>query len=156
MHLEPCTIRRAEPGDCAHLVEMMRELAAFEGYLDDFRVTARELEARAFGPAPQCAVLVAQGPGGALAGYAVYLVTPFTYDLRPGVTLKELYVARDYRQQGVAAALLARLRQEACDLGAGRIRWLVLPSNDQAKRLYRRFGGAPDTAWEHWQLALPA
>jgi len=155
MRLEPCTIRRALPGDGVCLLEMMRELAAFEGYLDDFRVTASELEARAFGPAPQCAILVAQAPGGALAGYAVYLVTPFTYDLRPTVTLKELYVARDCRGQGVAPALLAHLRQQALDIKAGRIHWLVLPSNDKARRLYRRFGGAPDTDWEHWQLGLP-
>jgi len=155
MRLESCTVRRAQPADGASLLEMMRALAAFEGYLPDFRVTARELGVRAFGPAPQCAILVAQAPGAALAGYAVYLVTPFAYDLRPGVTLKELYVAPGHRQRGVAAALLARLRQDAQDLGAGRIRWLVLPSNEAAKRLYRRFGGALDTAWEHWELALP-
>jgi RimJ/RimL family protein N-acetyltransferase len=54
------------------------------------------------------------------------------------------------------ADLLAGLRREAERIGAGRITWLVLPANEAAKRLYRRFGGAPDADWEHWRLALPA
>lgn len=148
------TVRRAEPGDVAALLVMMRALAAFEGYLDRFAVGSSDLMARAFGPAAQCTILVAENTGGALAGYAVYLVQPFTFDLRPSVILKELYVANGQRGQGVAMALLRRLEEEACALHAGRILWLVLPSNEAAKRLYRRFGGAVDTAWEHWQLAL--
>ena len=32
--------------------------------------------------------------------------------------------------------------------------WLVLPTNDGAKRLYRRFGGTPDPDWEHRRLIV--
>jgi GNAT superfamily N-acetyltransferase len=104
----------------------------------------------------QCGILVAQGDGSGLAGYAVWLVQPFTYDLRPTLILKELFVDTAYRRDGIASRLLARLRCEAERVGAGQVTWLVLPSNDAAKRLYRRFGGAPDPDWEHWRLALPA
>jgi GNAT superfamily N-acetyltransferase len=74
--------------------------------------------------------------------------------LRPTVILKELFVDATYRNQGIAAGLLNGLRREADRIGAGQITWLVLPSNDAAKRMYRRFGGAPDTDWEHWRLTL--
>lgn len=40
-------------------------------------------------------------------------------------------------------------------LGAGRIRWQVLPDNEAAKQLYRRWGGQPDPVWESWEMALP-
>lgn len=33
---------------------------------------------------------------------------------------------------------------------------LSLPDNARAKAFYRRFGGAPDTAWERWILPLEA
>jgi ribosomal protein S18 acetylase RimI-like enzyme len=66
-----------------------------------------------------------------------------------------LFVDPAYRNQGIAADLLAGLRREAERIGAGQITWLVLPTNDGAKRLYRRFGGSPDPDWEHWRLALP-
>jgi GNAT superfamily N-acetyltransferase len=148
------SIRRALPAGAPALIVMMRAPAAFEGYLEQFAVSESDLQTRAFGPAAQCIILLAESTDGAPAGYAVYLVQPYTYDLRPNVTLKELFVAQDRRGQGVAMALLERLRMEACALNAGRILWLVLPSNQAAKRLYRRFGGAVDGAWEHWQLTL--
>lgn len=135
------------------MLAMMRELARFEGYLAGFRVTESDLAERAFGPQPQCHVLVAEMQDG-IGGYAVWLLTPFTYDLRPTVTLKELYVAPRHRGQGAAGALLARLREEALARKAGRIQWLVLPDNEAAKRVYRTFGGGEDRDWEHWQLAL--
>jgi diamine N-acetyltransferase len=152
---ERFSVRLARPDDADALIGMMRALAVFEGYLPRFRVTADDLRARAFGPDAQCGILVAQGDDGGLAGYAVWLVQPFTYDLRPTVILKELFVDTAYRRDGIASHLLARLRCEAERIGAGQIRWLVLPSNDAAKRLYRRFGGSQDTDWEHWRMALP-
>jgi diamine N-acetyltransferase len=155
MAIERPTIRPARPDDAEPLIGMMRALAAFEGYLPRFGVTAGDLRVRAFGPGAQCGILVAQGEDGRLAGYAVWLVQAFTYDLRPTVILKELFVDVTYRSQGIAAGLLESLRREAERIGAGRISWLVLPSNDAAKRLYRRFGGAPDIDWEHWHLTLP-
>jgi diamine N-acetyltransferase len=156
MAAERFVVRAARPDDAEPLIVMMRALAAFEGYLPAFRVTAGDLRVRAFGPGAQCGILVAQGSDGGLAGYAVWLVQAFTYDLRPTVILKELFVDVTYRNQGIAAALLDSLRREAERSGAGQITWLVLPSNDAAKRLYRRFGGTPDADWEHWRLALPA
>ncbi|HEY1150315.1 MAG TPA: N-acetyltransferase [Pseudoduganella sp.] len=147
------TIRPARPQDTPELLAMMRELARFEGYLADFRVTESDLAERAFGAQPQCHILVAQTNEG-IGGYAVWLLTPFTYDLRPTVTLKELYVAPKCRGQGAAGALLTKLREEASQHNAGRIQWLVLPDNEAAKRLYRTFGGEEDHYWEHWQLSL--
>jgi GNAT superfamily N-acetyltransferase len=152
---ERVAVRPARPEDAGTLIGMMRALAAFEGYLPRFRVTAADLCARAFGPGAQCGILVAQGEDGHLAGYAVWLVQAFTYDLRPTVILKELFVEPAHRHRGIAADLLAHLQREAERIGAGQITWLVLPVNHAAKRLYRRFGGAPDTDWEHWRLALP-
>lgn len=149
-------VRRATARDVVPLLASMQALAVFEGYAADFRVTADDLLVRGLAGtgAKQFTALVAEDAHGALCGHAVLLVTLFTYDLRPTVVLKELYVDARRRRQGVAELLLAAVRTEAQALGAGRIRWLVLPGNAAAQRLYSRWGGAPDTAWESWELRL--
>lgn len=151
-------VRRAVADDALPLLASMRALAVFEGYDVAFAVTAEDLLARGLACTgePQFTALVAQrSAGGPICGHAVLLVTRFTFDLRPTLVLKELFVDADHRRVGVAEALLQAVRAEAQAIGAGRIRWQVLPGNEPAQRLYRRWGGAPDTAWESWQLVLP-
>lgn len=149
-------VRRATAHDVLPLLASMRALAVFEGYDADFRVGAAELLQRGLGgqEAPEFIALVAEDEGGGLCGHAVLLVTPFTYDLRPTVVLKELHVDAQHRRRGIAERLLGAVQAEAQRIGAGRIRWLVLPDNEPAKTLYRRWGGAPDTAWESWERRL--
>ena len=89
-------IRQACAADVPQLLALMRELAAFEDYLAQFAVDEQALRQRAFGPAAQCQAFIAEAEG-ELLGYALALLIPFTYDLRPTARLKELYVrpARD-------------------------------------------------------------
>jgi GNAT superfamily N-acetyltransferase len=149
-------IRPAVPADIPALLALMRELAAFEGYLDRFAVTAEEALRRGFPPEgqPEFFALVAEHPAGGLVGYAAYYLLPFTYDLKPTLVLKELFVGLPGRSAGVGTALLEALRTEARQRSCGLIRWAVLPENARAKTLYRRWGGAPDAQWEYWQRSL--
>ncbi len=149
-------VRRATAHDVVPLLASMHALAVFEGYAAEFRVTADDLLVRGLAGkgAKQFTALVAEDALGAIWGHVVLLVTPFTHDLLPTVVLKELYVDARRRRQGVAELLLAAVRAEALAIGAGRIRWLVLPGNERAKRLYQRWGGAPDTAWESWEMRV--
>lgn len=156
---QPVQVRRAVAHDVLPLLASMRALAVFEGYAHAFAVTAEQLLARGLACTgePQFSALVAQrSPGGSICGHAVLLVTRFTFDLRPTLVLKELFVEAAHRRVGVAEALLHAVKAEALRMQAGRIRWQVLPGNVPAQALYRRWGGAPDTAWESWQLVLPA
>lgn len=136
----------------------MRELAAFERYLESFAVTETELHRRGFpaAGAPEFFALVAEDSAGGLSGYAVYYLIPFTYDLKPTLVLKELFVRTSARAAGVGAALLERLLADALRLRCGRINWAVLPDNDRAKTFYRRWGGQPDHQWEYWRRNLTA
>lgn len=153
-----CRIRAATPTDVPALLGLMRELAAFERYLEHFAVTEAELQRRGF-PAtgdPEFGAFVAESPTGGLGGYAVYYLIPFTYDLRPTLVLKELFVRAADRSAGMGMALLEQVNKEARRRGCGQIRWSVLPENDRAKVFYRRWGGGPDAQWEYWQRGLPA
>lgn len=146
-------IRRFDQRDVPALLGMMRALAAFEGYIDDFKVSETELISQGLCDNPTFSALVAE-QGNNLLGYAVFYSIPFTYDLRPTVIMKELYVTHAARGQGVGEALFQMVKTESKKLGAARLQWLVLPSNDPAKRFYQAQGGGPDHDWEHWRLAL--
>lgn len=150
--LSPCdAVRAAEQSGVPALLAMMRELAGFEDYLDDFRIDEQALLSRAFGPDAQCEVLVADG-GGHLAGYAVVLAIPFTFDLRPTLLLKELYVREGHRRAGLGQALMQGVALLAQRKGAGRLKWDVLRGNARAQAFYTRLGGKPDDKWVAYQM----
>lgn len=148
-------VRAAVPADIPVLLELMRELARFEDYLDAFCVDEQQLLARAFGQPPQCEVFVAQWAG-QVVGYAVVLEIPFTYDLRPTMVLKELYVAAHCRSAGLGSALLQHIARRALMRGAGRLKWDVLAGNLKAEAFYQRFGGTPDHKWTAYHMDTDA
>ncbi len=147
------TIRPFEPQDVPALHRMMKALAVFEGYIDDFRVTEETLLARGLGNMPDFGALVATRQG-SLICYAAYYYIPFTYDLRPTAVLKELYVQPAHRGIGAGEALFRALRGEVEATGAPRLEWLVLPDNIRAQHFYARLGGREDQSWQRWHLLL--
>jgi GNAT superfamily N-acetyltransferase len=146
-------IRPARRKDLRQLLVLMRGLAAFEKYLDAFAVTERELARRAFGRSRQCRITVAEDPASkAILGYAVTVETPFTYDLKPTWTLKELFVRKDSRSGGVGEALLRAVAAQAVAAGAGRLKWDVLSGNRRAEKFYRSLGARRVTKWIPWGM----
>ncbi len=144
-------IRHATPSDAQELLGLMRALARFEGYLDAFRVTVDDLLARGLHDRAdrQFVAFVAERDGQLLA-YGVVYAVPFTYDLRPTLILKELYVRETARGCGLGDALMAAVIAHARQLRCARLKWDVLPDNLPAQRFYRRHGGAPDIGWQQW------
>ncbi len=153
MHASPLTVRPFEHRDVARVLQLMRDLAVFEDYIDKFRVTESDLIAYGLGDNPRFGVLVADF-GGRVVGIAVHYVIPWTYDLKPTLVLKELFVDETVRSLGAGAALIDALKRHAATIGAPRIEWSVLASNDNAKRFYLRQGAMLDAIWEPWTLLI--
>ena len=152
-----CRIRTAVAADAPALLASMRGLARFEGYDDRFAVTEADLLARGLAPESprEFVAFVADGAAAGLQGHAVVLEIPFTFDLRPTLVLKELFVAQAARGSGVGRALFDRVLAHGRERGAGRLHWRVLPGNDAAKAFYARAGGGPEPGWEHWEIRSP-
>lgn len=93
---------------------------------------------------------VAESGSGALPGYAVVHTIAYTYDLRPTLVLKELYVDDAARGLGIGHALMAAVMAEGKAQGCARLKWDVLPGNLRAQAFYRSLGGAPDRQWQAW------
>ncbi|NRP19621.1 hypothetical protein LPJGGPFB_02878 [Ensifer adhaerens] len=146
------SVRPFDHRDVPKVLELMRGLAVFEGYIDRFAVTEQDLIDHGLCDTPRFGVLVAELDGRVI-GIAVHYAIPWTYDLKPTVVLKELFVEDGARSSGAGAALIAALKRHAAAIGAPRINWTVLAGNEPAKRFYRRQGGSPDELWEPWTMA---
>lgn len=147
------TVRPFAHRDVSEVLRLMRGLAVFEGYIDRFSVTEADLIAHGLGQNPRFGVFVAELEG-RIVGIAVHYVIPWTYDLKPTLVLKELFVDDGARSSGAGAALIAALKRHAATIGAPRINWTVLATNDAAKRFYHREGGSHDAMWEPWTMPV--
>jgi len=146
-------IRDALPSDIPQLLRLMQALAEVEHYSTDFAVGAQDLEARGFGAQLQFFAKLAVDTEKAITvGMAVFYMVPFTYDLRPTLVLKELYVDAPYRDRRVGERLMVALAQCAQRLGCGRLRWDILHGNHSAERFYQRLGGAREDRWIAYRL----
>jgi GNAT superfamily N-acetyltransferase len=148
-------IRRAQASDATRLLSLMRGLARFEGYDDRFAVTKEALIERGFSPhrPPEFTAWVAELDG-ELVGYAVIYAIPYTFDLRPTVVLKELFIDDAARGKNFGHGLMNAVIEHARSLNARLIRWQVLPDNQPAKNFYRQHGAALDADWENWSIDL--
>jgi GNAT superfamily N-acetyltransferase len=144
----PTQIRPAYRKDSSQLLQLMRGLAKFEGYIDKFLVNEEELLERGFSDdcPPEFQAIVADTDG-QLIGMLVYYFIPFTFDLRPTLFIKEFFVVRSARGEGIGDALFTATRNVAVEHGCGRIKWDVLSDNAGAQRFYSRQGARHDAKW---------
>ena len=141
--------------DIPQVLELMKSLARFEDYIEDFTVTAEDLERYGLCDEPRFRVHVATGTRDTrVIGIAVTYTIPWTYDMKPVLVLKELFVEPSHRSRGVGEALMIVVMGEARAMGASKIQWTVLADNHAAKRFYARHGAGRDTKWDLWSLPI--
>ena len=146
-------VRLAERGDVGRLLELMRGLARFEEYIDDFAVTWESVLEYGFGDERLFTAFVAE-QGEDLVGMAVVYTIPWTYTLRPKVVLKELFVEEAARNTGAGKALMEVVVSHARSIGAAELIWTVMDGNRAAEGFYRSLGASPDHKWNNWSLNL--
>lgn len=159
LHSLACKVVNVRPPTLTELpalLNLMRQLADFEDYLDDFSVTVDDLRERMLSENPQCYCLVVSGSEGDLLGYAVWLLVPFTYDLTPSAILKELYLVPQARGQGLGRHLFKAVQEQVYQQGCRRLLWNVLNGNQAAQGFYQRLGGHPEKKWQAWRKILSA
>jgi len=132
--------------DVPQVLELMKGLAVFEGYIDDFKVTQSDLIKHGLCKNPIFKVFVAYKQA-TILGIAVTYTIPWTYALCPTVVLKELYVSNHVRAQGVGKALMKNVAKQAKSINAPRIQWTVLSINEKAKKFYHDLGATTDGKW---------
>ncbi len=152
MHVQ---VRPFRAEDIEQALGLMRALAKFEGYFDAFRVTKEAIEDRGLGPSPDFGMLVVDADV-RIVGIAVHYTLPWTYDLRPTLVLKELFVLPEFRSVGAGRRLFEGVVSVAQRIGAPRLVWQVLPDNAHAKKFYSSLCGRPEDKWESWKMDIPS
>jgi GNAT superfamily N-acetyltransferase len=146
------TIRAARPTDAALLLELIRELAAYEKLTDQVVATEAMLVETLFGPVPAAEALIAELDG-VPAGFALFFQNYSTFLARPGIYLEDLFVKPALRRRGVGRALFGRVARLAVERRCGRFEWSVLDWNEPAIAFYRSQGAVPMSDWTVFRLS---
>src|SRR4029077_3176011 len=101
-------VRYATAEDVGQLLQLIRELAAYEKAPDAVVATEEDLRRHGFGPERRFEALLALVDGEP-AGLALFFPDFSTWRGRPGIFLEDLYVREGARGRGVGRRLMARL-----------------------------------------------
>lgn len=144
-------IRPARVDDAPIILELIRDLAAYERAPDEVVATEEQLIDVLFSERRVAEVLLAF-EGTSPVGFAVYFYNFSTWLGRPGLYLEDLFVKPDKRGKGYGRALLVELAKIARDRGCGRMEWAVLDWNEPAIKFYCALGAKPMNEWTVFRL----
>jgi GNAT superfamily N-acetyltransferase len=141
-------IRFATAQDVGLLLQMIRELAAYEKLAEEAVASEEDLLRYGFGRERRFEALIASLDGEPV-GFALFLPDFSTFSGRPGLFLEDLYVREAARRHGVGRRLMARLAAIAVERGCPALDFNVLTWNP-AQGFYRRLGFEPRAEWQPW------
>lgn len=166
--------RPATPDDVHEIVDLIKDLAAYEKEPDAVRLTPERLREQLFGdnPAIFCHVVDStsgnlddtsdesrgSGDGGVgadgprLDGIALWFLNYSTWEGTHGIYLEDLYVRPEARGTGKGKALLQNLARIAVERGYSRVEWCVLKWNQPSIDFYRSLGAFPMDEWDTFRL----
>ena len=139
-------ISPATAADIPALLELIRELAAFEKLEHELQATTETLKDSLFGPRPSAGALLARC-GAEPAGYALYFFTFSSFIGRPGIWLDDVYVRPVFRHRGLGRALIQAVARIGVERNCGRFEWTALNWNKTALDFYRNLGAQTMDEW---------
>ncbi len=147
-----CVIRAAAPADVTLVLDLIRQLAAYEKRLHLVENTEAMLHEVLFGARPAAEALIAELERRPV-GFALFFQNYSTFTGRPGLYLEDLFVVPEARGFGVGQALLRRLAELAVARDYGRMEWAVIDWNADAIAFYKKLGAVEMGDWTVYRLA---
>lgn len=137
-------IRKAVREDMPQVLELIKELAAYEHASDQVRITIADLEEEGFDKGSfTCFVADVEGK---LEGMALIYFRFSTWKGRT-VHLEDLIVRESTRGTGLGGALYKKVVQFGADNGVKRIEWVVSEGNKNAIEFYENTGADIKKNW---------
>ncbi|WP_319459542.1 GNAT family N-acetyltransferase [Micromonospora sp. RTP1Z1] len=134
---------------------MVHELAEYERAPEQCHLTAEQLTAALFGPAPALHGHVAVDARDEPLGFALWFLNFSTWEGVHGIYLEDLYVRPAARGSGAGRLLLATLAALCLERGYRRLDWWMLDWNPAAG-FYAAIGAEPMDEWVPYRLTGPA
>jgi GNAT superfamily N-acetyltransferase len=147
---DPC-VRRVREADLPAVADLVHQLAAYERLAHECRLTADQLRAALFDPAPALFGHVAEVDG-QVVGFTLWFLNFSTFRGVHGIFLEDLFVRPEHRGAGLGRALLTALAEECLRRGYARLEWSVLDWNTPSIGFYTSLGAAPMDEWTTFRL----
>ena len=135
------TVRKGNEADFDAIMDMIKELAAFEKATGAVRNSAAQMaeEKGLFG------CFVAEHDGRPI-GYAIYFFAYYTW-VGKSLYMEDIYVRPEFRGRKVGSMLLRKVFEVARENGCKRVRWQVLDWNADAIGFYKKRGARVSKEW---------
>lgn len=143
-------IRKARIEDMPAILDLIKELAAFEKEPDAVSVTVKDLEKEGLGENPLFHCFVAETEEKIIGMALVY----FRFSTWKGrsLHLEDLIVKKEFRGTGAGSALYRKVIDFAFKQKLERVEWVVLDWNEHAINFYERSGAKILKDWHLVQM----
>jgi len=150
-------LRLAGRPDADAFLSLVSALAAFEKLEPPDAAAQARLMESAFGEKPRIEVWLALADGCREAvGYAIFLETFSSFLARPTLYIEDIFVREPYRRRGIGGALMRKAVELADARGCGRVEWMALDWNTNARRVYEEKVGAKRLGdWLVYRMTRP-
>jgi GNAT superfamily N-acetyltransferase len=138
-------IRKAVKQDCPRILELVKELAAYEKAPDEVTVGYEHFEKSGFGSRPVWWAFVAEVDG-EVQGFALFYIRFSTWKGQR-MYLEDIVVTEEMRGKGLGRLLFDKLIIEAKRRKLNGMMWQVLDWNEPAINFYKKYDAAFDPDW---------
>jgi GNAT superfamily N-acetyltransferase len=143
-------VRMATIDDAEILNSMIADFAAFERLPNHSTIETVRKELSSSDRVIETALAFIDGEA---VGMAVFFQTYSTFAARRGLYLEDIYVKEDYRNRGIATALLRFIAKWAVERHYARVEFTVLLWNTVAIEFFETMGATPTNAWTTYRLS---
>lgn len=138
-------IREGRKEDLPKILELIKELAAYEKALDQVQNTVAQLEEDGFGPQPVYGFLVAEEEN-EIIGTSIYYYRYSTWKGKR-MYLEDLVVSEEKRGQGAGKLLFEATLELGEKTKCSGMMWQVLDWNEPAINFYKKYKTQFDEEW---------
>lgn len=143
--------RFAEEKDLSLIVRFIKELAEYEGMLD--QVEANEELIREWVFEKEKAEVIFALENDKEVGAALFFHNFSTFQGRAGIYIEDLYVSPEYRGKGYGIGLIKELGRIAVERGCGRLEWGCFDFNTPSIEFYLSLGAKPVDEWTVYRVS---
>lgn len=138
-------IREGRKEDLPQVLELVKELAAYEKALHQVDNTVAQMERDGFGPKPVFGFFVAEKED-LIVGISLYYYRYSTWKGKR-VYLEDIVVKEAERGTGIGKKLFERTMLFTLDAGSSGLVWQVLDWNEPAINFYKKYNASFDHEW---------
>lgn len=144
-------IRSGEKEDMDSVLNLIKELAAFEREPNAVKITSDDLIKNGFTKNPSFYTYVAEY-NGTVVGMALFYDRFSTWE-GPSIHLEDLIVTKKFRGKGIGKDLYDKVLSFALQKGIKRVEWVVLDWNIPAINFYKSTGAIMLEDWNICQIS---